>query len=146
MLQQHQYRNTQSSSGSSTLYAYKTDFSIAQTIIIVQHVHTGKKIHGANKEKVKMTPKKTPSEIQTTDAEVAGTSTDLLPHFSSVVHTLRMVCPSTYQETLGNFDQKKKKNPSPRTRPRPPPAESGETSKVRHVEQTPHRMVDFISI
>ena len=25
-----------------------------------------------------------------------------------------------------------------RARPRPPPAESEETSKVRHVEQTPH--------
>ena len=32
-----------------------------------------------------------------------------------------------------------------RTRPRPPPAESGETSKVRHIEHTPHRMVDLIS-
>ena len=32
-----------------------------------------------------------------------------------------------------------------RARPRPPPAESGVTSKVRHVEQTPHRMVGFVS-
>ena len=31
-----------------------------------------------------------------------------------------------------------------RARPRPPPADSGEVSKVRHDEQTAHRMVDFI--
>ena len=32
-----------------------------------------------------------------------------------------------------------------RARPRPPPAESGKASKVRHDEQTAHRMVDLIS-
>ena len=32
-----------------------------------------------------------------------------------------------------------------RASPRPPSAESGETNKVRHVAQTPHRMVDLNS-
>ena len=32
-----------------------------------------------------------------------------------------------------------------RARPRPLPAESGEASKVRHDEQTAHRLVDLIS-
>ena len=34
---------------------------------------------------------------------------------------------------------------STQARPRLTPAESGETSKVRHVEETPHRVVDLIS-
>ena len=53
-----------------------------------------------------------------------------------------------------SFDLKRNQHPSlggrwetTRAKSRPPPAESGETSidTVRHVEQTPHRMVDFIS-
>ena len=49
-----------------------------------------------------------------------------------------------------NFYQKHENNntrrrETMRARPRPPSAESGETSKVRHVEQTKHRMMDLIS-
>ena len=54
-----------------------------------------------------------------------------------------------YEYTLGKFWQKNEHSTPPRetTRARAgsPPAESGETSMVRHVEQTPHRTVDLIS-
>ena len=46
------------------------------------------------------------------------------------------------------FDEKTNSDPrreTTRARSRSPPAESGETSMVRHVDQTPHRMVDLIS-
>ena len=48
---------------------------------------------------------------------------------------------------LGYFEKKHstRRRETTRARPRPPPAESGERSKVKHVERTPHRMVDLIS-
>ena len=46
------------------------------------------------------------------------------------------------------FDKNEKstrRRETTRVRPRPPPAESGDASKVRHEEQTSHRMMDLIS-
>ena len=62
---------------------------------------------------------------------------------------LRLISIYTYEYTRGKFWRKIENSTPPRetTRARAgsPPAESGETSMVRHVEQTPHRMVDLIS-
>ena len=55
----------------------------------------------------------------------------------------------TWDRNSSCFDKKNKtstrRRETTRTRPRPPPAESGESSKVRHDEQTAYRMVDLIS-
>ena len=46
---------------------------------------------------------KTSSKILTTDAEVAGTVTYLLPHSVSCVHRPTFVCIYTYEQTSGIF-------------------------------------------
>ena len=43
------------------------------------------------------------------------------------------------------INKKRKKHPSHGARATPPPTESGDTSRVRNVDQTSHRMVDLIS-
>ena len=75
------------------MYAYKTDFSVAQTtpqssLYIFLHWNT---------KKGTFTQKERTSGIRTTDPEARGTATYVLPH-STCVHTPRLVCIYTYIE------------------------------------------------
>ena len=75
----------------------------------------------------------------------------LLSHPFPHMTCLRLICIYTYyMNTHVGYFGDKNENSTPRrettrARPRPPPAESGETSMVRHAEQTPHRTVNLIS-
>ena len=148
LLQQQQYSNTQSnsssngssssSSSSSTLYAYKTDFSIAQTTrqsssYIFLHWNK-KKVKTAHKKKrhPRFEPRTTWPQIQR--------STCYPTLF--LVYIARDWYVSIRTNRGSGYFGKRNENSTRRretTRAwlRPPPAESGETSKVRHVEQTP---------
>ena len=77
--------------------------------------------------------KKTPSEIRTVNSQVARTATYLLL-FVLYVDRDCYISIRTNRRLDISIRKKKKQNPLP-----------GETTKVRHVEQTAHRMVDLIS-
>ena len=67
-----------------------------------------------------------------------------------IAHEKKGVCDSNHRPSGRWEDLSKNRNrircrKTTRARARLPAAESGETSEVRHVEQTPHRMVDLIS-
>ena len=93
--QQQQYSNTQSSSssssGSSTLYVQLTSRLLRRHL---NHHRTYFYSEGTKKKTWNMAQKKTkkPSEIRTTDAEVTGTATYLLPHTNYCIHRPRLVC------------------------------------------------------
>ena len=73
----------------------------------------------------------------------------LFNHPFSYMSRIRLTCICTYEFTCEISWPKNESSPphreTTRARPRRSPVESGETSTVRHIEQTPHRMVDLIS-
>ena len=96
-----------SSSSSSTLYAYKTDFLIASTtpqspsytFLLVQKrmAQTNESENGTH------TKKKPPSGSRTTDLDLAGTETYLLADSISCIRRPRLVCTYTYEYMLRIF-------------------------------------------
>ena len=102
------------------------------------------------KERVKMAhTKETPSESRTTDAELEETATYLLPHSITCIRRPTLVCYLYVRIDAWDIviinEHSTRRRETTRARPRSPSAESGEMSKVRHVEETPHRMVDLNS-
>ena len=119
------------------MYAYKTDCSISQTSF-----HSGAK-------EGKGTHRKTLSGIRTTDPRSEYQQPTRYPTMFLVYIDRDWYQGIRTKRRLIKNEVKTKTGPAywetTLARPRPPPAESGETSKVRLVEETPNRMLDPIS-
>ena len=144
-------QSSSNNSGSSTLYAHKTDFSIAQAT--PQNTFTLVKNGWCQQKKCENSPQPPPpiSEIRTTDLQLVGIETYLLPHSISCIHRPSLV-PGIHlyvrKDAWNILTKKRKQHPSAgedASTVEAAPGRVGEMSKVRHVEQTPHGMVDIIS-
>ena len=125
---------------------YKTDFSIAYTtpqsssyipgmfiftLLVTKYMRQQKNVKMAHK-------KKPPSEVRTTNPDIRGFDLPATPLYSLNKQTIGMYL---YVRTddwdiLTRNETGTRRRETTRARPRPPPAESGQTSKVRQVEQT----------
>ena len=142
-----------SSSGSSTLYAYRHIQGIIYQVLELLGCESTHGVQQKRKVKKNGTRKNGLSGIWNVDLKCKGTESYLPNHpVSSQDYTQTDMYLYVGRDTWSRNEQflKKRKQHSSRretmwARPRPPPAESGYVSKVRHDKQTAHRMMVLIS-